>query len=102
MVGRQLGGRVGRTSYMIAKFLKDLEALYNSFRDPPKTKYFFAKYIFGVPPSQYDRYRNDRAHARSMPCDVVANARKNSGLTWEKFGELWDKHFLNKQKQKGE
>jgi hypothetical protein len=82
-----------RFGTMIYKFCQLLEDIVK-----PKSRYFMAKRVFGVAPQQYDRYRDEKANARSMPLEAIAKARFNSGLTWEKFGKIFDDCFLKKQK----
>lgn len=89
---RQTGRTFCRKGRMIWKFCLRLEEMLK-----PPSRYYMAKKVFGVAPQQYDRYRDPEKKARSLPSDVLANIRFNSGLTWEKFGKLYDEYFLKKQ-----
>ena len=93
MGGIQELQRCAKSAPMIWQFLTELHKRIEK-KKGAITKYHMAVHILEVKPQQYHRYVTKEARARSLPCEVLARARKNSGLSWKAFGELFDKYFL--------
>lgn len=75
---------------MLWGFLQELQTELGEVSD-----YRMAKLI-GVSYYQYQRYADPKVKAKSLPAKAVASLRWHSGLSWEAFGKLYDKHLLPK------
>lgn len=93
-MARQAPKKIAKKRYMLAHFLAELEALIAKREKVDRvTPYYMAIKLFHVAPQQYDRWRNVEAGQKSIPCTALTAGRKNSGLSWEAWGKLWDKHL---------
>lgn len=82
-----------KSVFMLADFLSELEAVIAKREKKERvTSYYMAIKIFHVAVQQYDRWRDPARKQKSIPCAALTNGRKNSGLLWDAWGKLWDKH----------